>query len=136
MLAGTDPRLVFRRIADLFTGRDPAGGNVELTLDPAVQKAAMDGLNGVTGAVVALDPSTGAILGLASTPTFDPNQLSSHDPAAIRAYREQLTDDQTHQPGDRPALLPRLGLQGRRVGRRPGHGRVHPADRRSPRPTR
>ena len=94
LLAGSDPRLVFRRIADLFTGRDPAGGNVELTLDPAVQKAAMDGLDGVTGAVVALDPSTGAVLGLASTPTFDPNQLSSHDPAAIRAYREQLSDDQ------------------------------------------
>jgi peptidoglycan glycosyltransferase len=95
LLSGSDPRLVFRRIADLFTGRDPAGGNVELTLDPAVQKAGMDGLNGVTGAVVALDPKTGAILGLASTPSFDPNQLSSHDPAAIRAYKEQLTDDQT-----------------------------------------
>jgi peptidoglycan glycosyltransferase len=95
LLAGSDPRLVFRRIADLFTGRDPAGGNVELTLDPKVQQAAMDGLKNVTGAVVALDPSTGAILGLASTPTFDPNQLSSHDPAAIRAYRKQLTDDQT-----------------------------------------
>jgi penicillin-binding protein A len=94
LLAGSDPRLVFRRIADLFTGRDPAGGNVELTLDPAVQQAAMSGLEGVTGAVVALDPSTGAVLGLASTPTYDPNQLSSHDPAAIRAYREQLTDDQ------------------------------------------
>jgi peptidoglycan glycosyltransferase len=95
LLSGSDPRLVFRRIADLFTGRDPAGGNVELTLDPAVQKAAMDGLHGVTGAVVALDPKTGAILGLGSTPTFDPNQLSSHDPAAIRAYREQLSGDQT-----------------------------------------
>jgi peptidoglycan glycosyltransferase len=94
LLSGSDPRLVFRRIADLFTGRDPAGGNVELTIDPAVQKAAMDGLDGVTGAVVALDPKTGAILGLASTPSYDPNQLSSHDPAAIRAYREQLSDDQ------------------------------------------
>jgi peptidoglycan glycosyltransferase len=92
VLSGSDPRLVFRRIADLFTGRDPAGGNVELTIDPATQKAAMDGLNGVTGAVVALDPSTGAILALASTPSFDPNQLTSHDPAAIRAYREQLSD--------------------------------------------
>ena len=94
LLSGSDPRLVFRRIADLFTGRDPAGGNVELTIDPAVQKAGMEGLKGVTGAVVALDPKTGAILGLASTPSFDPNQLSSHDPKAIRAYKEQLTDDQ------------------------------------------
>jgi peptidoglycan glycosyltransferase len=90
VLAGSDARLFVRRLADLFPGRDPAGGDVVLTLDPAVQEAAMTGLQGVTGAVVALDPSTGAILGLASTPTFDPNQLSSHDPAAIRAYWDQL----------------------------------------------
>ena len=91
VLAGNDARLAFRRISDMFTGRDPAGGNVELTLDPAVQQAAMDGLAGNVGAVVALDPSTGAILGLASTPTYDPNQLSSHDPDAMRAYAESIT---------------------------------------------
>jgi penicillin-binding protein A len=90
ILSGDDPRLFVRRLADLFTGRDPAGGDVVLTLDPAVQAAGMQGLQGVTGAVVALDPATGAILGMASTPSYDPNQLSSHDPAAIRAYAEQL----------------------------------------------
>ena len=90
LLAGSDPRLFVRRLADLFTGRDPAGGDVVLTLDPAVQQAAMSGLEGVTGAVVALDPSTGAVLGMASTPTYDPSQLSSHDPDAIRAYWDQL----------------------------------------------
>jgi penicillin-binding protein A len=90
ILAGTDPRLTFRRLTDLFTGRDPQGGDVVLTLDPAVQKAAMAGLKGVTGAVVALDPTTGAVLGMASTPTFDPNKLSSHDPNAIRAYADKL----------------------------------------------
>jgi peptidoglycan glycosyltransferase len=90
VLAGSDPRLTLFRLGDLFTGRDPAGGNVELTLQPAVQQAAMEGLAGVTGAAVALDPRTGAILGLASTPTFDPAQLSSHEPAAIREYRSQL----------------------------------------------
>ena len=94
LLSGSDPRLVLRRLADLFTGRDPAGGDVVLTLDPAVQQAAMTGLQGQTGAVVALDPSTGKILGLASTPSFDPTKLSSHDPAAIRAYRDKLSDDQ------------------------------------------
>jgi peptidoglycan glycosyltransferase len=90
VLAGSDPRLFVRRLADLFTGRDPAGGDVVLTLDPAVQKAAMAGLQGKTGAVVALDPSTGAILGMASTPTFDPNKLSSHEPRKIRDYAAQL----------------------------------------------
>jgi peptidoglycan glycosyltransferase len=94
ILSGSDPRLVLRRLADLFTGRDPAGGDVVLTLDPAVQQAAVTGLEGQVGAVVALDPSTGAVLGLATTPSYDPTQLSSHDPDAIRAYRESLTDDQ------------------------------------------
>jgi peptidoglycan glycosyltransferase len=90
VLSGSDPRLTLFRLGDLFTGRDPAGGNVQLTLEPAVQQAAMEGLAGVTGAVVALDPTTGAILALASTPSYDPGQLSSHDPAAIRDYRAQL----------------------------------------------
>lgn len=90
ILAGSDPRLFGRRLADLFTGRDPSGGDVVLTLDPAVQQAAMAGLEGLTGAVVALDPSTGAVLGMASTPTYDPNVLSSHDPEAIRAYAAEL----------------------------------------------
>jgi peptidoglycan glycosyltransferase len=90
VLAGSDPRLFVRHLADLFTGRDPAGGDVVLTLDPAVQKAAMDGLQGVTGAVVALDPSTGKVLGLASSPSYDPNLLSSHNPAAIRANQSKL----------------------------------------------
>ena len=90
VLSGEDARLFARRLADLFTGRDPAGGDVVLTMDPAVQETAMAGLEGVTGAVVALDPSTGAVLGMASTPTYDPNQLSSHEPAAIREYSEQM----------------------------------------------
>ena len=90
VLSGDDARLFTRRLADLFTGRDPSGGDVVLTLDPAVQETAMAGLEGVTGAVVALDPATGAVLGLASTPTYDPNQLSSHEPAAIREYSDQL----------------------------------------------
>jgi peptidoglycan glycosyltransferase len=106
VLSGSDPRLTFRRLADLFTGRDPSGGDAVLTLDPTVQQTAMDALNGVTGAVVALDPSTGAILGLASTPTYDPNLLSTHDPAAIRAYSDQLSA-QSPDPRDNQAISER-----------------------------
>jgi peptidoglycan glycosyltransferase len=90
VLSGSDPRLFVRRIADLFTGRDPSGGEVDLTLDARAQQAAMTGLKDVTGAVAAIDPATGKILALASTPTYDPNLLSSHDPAAIRQYAKQL----------------------------------------------
>jgi peptidoglycan glycosyltransferase len=80
VLNGSDDRLFVRRLSDLITGRDPSGGNVVLTIDPAVQQTAYDELTerGFAGAVVALDPATGAILGMVSTPSFDPNPLASH----------------------------------------------------------
>ncbi len=79
VLNGSDDRLFTRRLSDLITGRDPSGGNVVTTIDPAVQQAAYDELdsNGYTGAVVALRPDTGAILAMASTPSYDPNPLAS-----------------------------------------------------------
>src|SRR5690606_31426607 len=81
VLNGSDDRLFARRLSDLITGRDPSGGNVVLTLDPAVQRAAYEQLTerGYTGAVVALRPQTGEILAMVSTPSYDPNRLASHD---------------------------------------------------------
>ncbi|SEP12841.1 peptidoglycan D,D-transpeptidase FtsI family protein [Trujillonella endophytica] len=90
VLTGDDARLFTQRLSDILTGRNPSGGDVVLTLDAEVQEAAMAGLEGVTGAVVALDPDNGAILAMASTPTYDPNLLSSHDSAAIRDYAAEL----------------------------------------------
>ncbi len=49
------------------------GSNVYLSLDLDVQQVAFDALAGRRGAVVALDPATGEILALVSTPAFDPN---------------------------------------------------------------
>jgi len=93
VLTGGDNRLVIRRLSDLLTGRDPKGGNVVLTLQAATQAAAVKGLKGQRGAVVALDPRTGAILAMASSPTWDPNPLATHDPDKIRAAYKKLTDD-------------------------------------------
>lgn len=92
VLSGSDNRLFVRQLSDLFTGRDPKGGNVVLTLDRATQEAAYAALvaSGGIGAVVALDPQTGAILAMASTPSYDPNLLSSHDTQAIRTYADEL----------------------------------------------
>ncbi len=48
------------------------------------------------GAVVALDPKTGAILAAVSTPTFDPNTLSSHSSSEQEAaWKDLQADDQS-----------------------------------------
>jgi peptidoglycan glycosyltransferase len=115
MLNGSDNRLFGRRLADFFTGRDPRGGNVDTTIRPRVQQAGWDALQGgcdgpCQGAVVALEPSTGKILALASSPSYDPNLLSSHDAAeqgqAWQQFRDApgspLTDraiSETYPPG-------------------------------------
>lgn len=78
VLNGTSSSLLLQRIQTLFTGDQPQGGAIELTLDPAAQAAARDGLGGQRGAVVALVPETGEILAMVSTPSFDPNTLATH----------------------------------------------------------
>jgi peptidoglycan glycosyltransferase len=110
ILSGDDSRLAVERLSDVVTGREPAGGSVVLTLDPAAQRAATEAMGGKRGAVVALDPRTGAVLAMVSTPSFEPERLSSFEPASIRSYYDELTardDDpllnraisQTYPPG-------------------------------------
>jgi len=93
VLAGTDDSLFVRRVIDLLTGTPPKGGSVALTINPAAQKAAYDGLLRLhaRGAVVAVDPSTGAILAMVSTPSYDPNELSSHDLSVVRKNYDRLS---------------------------------------------
>jgi penicillin-binding protein A len=101
LLSGNDSRLLGTRITDLLTGRTPKGGNVSLTVNKAAQQAAFKGLAGRRGAVVALDPRTGAILAAASSPSYDPGVLSSHNIDSIQASYKELSGDE-NQP-----LLPR-----------------------------
>lgn len=96
VLNGTASELWRQRLGDLVTGRQPQGGSVEVTINPAAQQAAFDGLDGRTGAVVALDPSTGAILAMVSSPSYDPNVLAGHDTAAVN----QAWQDLLAAPGD------------------------------------
>jgi peptidoglycan glycosyltransferase len=92
-LAGTDDSLFVRRIIDLATNRTPEGASVQTTIVPKVQEAAAKALGDQKGAVVALDPQTGAVLALVTSPTYDTNEVSSHDIAkADKAYTKLATD--------------------------------------------
>ncbi|MGY5103366.1 peptidoglycan D,D-transpeptidase FtsI family protein [Streptomyces sp. 900105245] len=80
ILTGNDDRLFFRKTLDMITGKEQQGGNVVTTLNARAQKAAYDGLKarGGKGAVVALEPSTGKILALASYPSYDPSSFAGN----------------------------------------------------------
>lgn len=116
ILSGDDDRLFGQRFLDMFSGRTPRGGNVLTTINPKMQQAAWNGMqrgcNGpCRGAVVALDPSTGAILAMVSSPSYDPNPLASHNAddqqAAWASYNPAAADspmlnralNQTYPPG-------------------------------------
>lgn len=94
VLTGQADSLFWTRIQDLITGTQPRGSSVELTVNPAAQQAAFDALGDQQGAVVAIEPSTGKILAMVSTPGFDPNLLATHDTtAANTAYQQLLATD-------------------------------------------
>jgi peptidoglycan glycosyltransferase len=54
---------------------DQRGDDVRTTLEPSVTRAALSGLNGRAGSVVALEPSTGKVLAMVTVPSFDPDEL-------------------------------------------------------------
>ncbi len=107
LLSGTADQLFYRRIQDLLTGKAAQGATVELTIQPKVQQAAWDALGDQRGAVVALDPKTGAILAMVSKPAYDPNLLAGHDQKAVKdAYTKLLDDDS--RPLENRAISGRL----------------------------
>ena len=78
---------------------DPVTGTVTLSLSNKLQQVAANALGKRKGTVVALDPTTGAVLALWSFPSYDPTPLAGHDQATVQAAYDALIKD----PGN-PAL--------------------------------
>ncbi|MBD0841110.1 peptidoglycan D,D-transpeptidase FtsI family protein [Streptomyces sp. TRM68416] len=96
ILTGTDDRLFFRNTLDMLTGKEKEGGSVVTTLNGAAQKAAFEGLGDKKGAVAAIEPSTGKILALVSTPSYDPSKFagnSNKDAEAWNAVQKKNNPD-------------------------------------------
>ncbi|KUO07078.1 peptidoglycan D,D-transpeptidase FtsI family protein [Streptomyces sp. DSM 15324] len=89
LLNGTDNRL--KTVMDTVTGRRADPGDVLTTIDPAVQKAGYDALGGKKGAAVAIDPKTGRILAVVSTPSYDPSSLTDANTAGT-AWQKLTAD--------------------------------------------
>ncbi|MEU9474799.1 penicillin-binding transpeptidase domain-containing protein [Streptomyces sp. NPDC048191] len=102
LLNGTDSRL--KTVMDTLTGKRADPGNVLTTIDPDVQKAAYRALGGKKGGAVAIDPKTGKILAVVSTPSYDPSALTDANTAGTAWARlngdadKPLTNRALRQP--------------------------------------
>ena len=103
-LSGASDKLFADRVSAMFTGDEPGGGNVVLSIIPKAQEVAWKQLinnerGAKKGSAVAINPRTGEIQAMVSMPSYDPNPLASHDPkVAGKAYKE-LNEDK-----DKPLL--------------------------------
>jgi len=86
-LTGSNANLdtVFHATLDRLKGSTVQGNNVYLTLRPGAQALALRELRGKCGAVVAMNPTTGAVYVLASSPPYNPNLIEKHYQQALRS---------------------------------------------------
>ncbi|MEV6023337.1 penicillin-binding transpeptidase domain-containing protein [Streptomyces sp. NPDC052036] len=102
VLNGTDTRL--KTVLDTITDKRADPGNVVTTIDPDVQKAGYRALGDKKGAAVAIDPATGRILAVVSTPSYDPSSLTDANTAGAAWKRlnsdpdKPLTNRALRQP--------------------------------------
>src|SRR5690606_16214079 len=92
-LSGTGSNAFFAEIERILSGQPQQGLSVKLTLNAKAQRAAWDALQGLQGAVVAIEPATGRILAMVSTPSFDTNALAAHDSTAVNTEHDRLAAD-------------------------------------------
>jgi peptidoglycan glycosyltransferase len=91
-LVGRSADLAIHNFKDILSNKDQFG-NVVLSVRADVQEVARQALGSQKGSVVALDPSTGAILAMYTNPSFDPSPLASHNGALVNAYFTLLNSD-------------------------------------------
>ncbi|MFB7554349.1 penicillin-binding transpeptidase domain-containing protein [Streptomyces brevispora] len=92
ILSGTASMLAPFPLWNEATRSRQPGGDVITTIKDSMQRAAYVGLGGRRGAVAAIEPATGKILALVSTPSYDPGRLSGTGSSVTDAWRELNAD--------------------------------------------
>lgn len=92
-LSGTAGSQFLARVERIFTGQPPRGSNVVLSLDAQVQRAAYEALGDLQGGILAIEPSTGRVLAMVTSPSFDTNLLASHIPSEVNTAHDALVAD-------------------------------------------
>lgn len=92
-LTGDSSSLWLSKLHNLLTGAKNSGAIITTSINPKLQTLAYNLLEqgGYDGAVVAMEPTTGRILAMASTPSYNPNALASHDTSAVSDTYSSLT---------------------------------------------
>jgi penicillin-binding protein A len=97
LLDGTDDRLAVRRWFDQFVGKPAKGADVETTINPQAQRVAYNAIKNSTnrrGAAVVMDVKTGAILVMATYPSYDTNEVVTDNPKkADQAFKRLAKAD-------------------------------------------
>jgi penicillin-binding protein A len=91
LVGQTDPNPIRDFVGDILD-RQPQPRDLTLTIDRRLQDFAAQQLGSDRGAVVALDPRTGAVLALVSSPTFDATPISG-DPEVAQGPMDALRND-------------------------------------------
>ena len=103
VLEGEGSTLFWQRMRSLIAGKPRQGGGVVTTINPDLQRSAADLLGSNPGAVVVLDAKTSAVRALYSSPSFDPNPLSSLD-TSIAAEAAATLEADPARPLDNRAI--------------------------------
>lgn len=97
-LSGRGEPATLDELINQLSGRPQGGNNIELTLDPELQRLAYERLAASAtgrGSAVAIDPQTGEILALVSHPSYDPNNIDETFPELQRAENSPLLNRAT-----------------------------------------
>ncbi|MDD5747491.1 MAG: penicillin-binding transpeptidase domain-containing protein [Actinomycetota bacterium] len=95
-LLGRGSKLTFTNLLNRLVSASKKGNSIVLTVDSRLQRVASDALEGRRGAAVVIDPKTGAVLAMVTSPTYDPNVVIPLPGRDTETPWGNLTQDQTH----------------------------------------